>query len=361
MTLRVLCAPFLPRNPYQSLLQRGLAAHDVEMRGAEAPPLVGPPLLADAKAFRPHVLHLHWLHPWFLAETAAESEARAQAFLAELDEVRRLGTRVVWTAHNLANHDRKQVEIDARTTRAVMRRADRIIVHGRAAFWSVLRFARFTIPPWRVRVIPHGNYIDAYPNTIGRAAAREQLGIDDGIFVFLFVGRIRAYKGLNRLVKTYAKTFGDGKHLLLIAGKAENEEERVRWKVIARRTEHVRLDHGHVADDRLQVYLNAADVVVLPYRDALTSGATVLAMSFGKAIVAPRLACIAELVGKDGGFLFDPSQRRTVRDALKQASRESARLPEMGRANLARARALDWNSIAGKTAHLYRGIAKERA
>ncbi len=359
MTLRVLCAPWFPRNPYQPLLARALAAHDVDLHGIEVRDRVGPELLPAAREFRPHLLHLHWVHPWIAGETVEESEARAGRFLAEVDELRRGGTRVVWTAHNLVNHEERHPEVDARVTRAIARRAARIIVHGTSAWWKLMLYTRGSVPPWRVRVIPHGNYVDAYPNTIGRDAARAELSIPDGQFVFLFIGRIRAYKGLLRLVKTFANTFDDGDHLLLIAGKSENDEERVRWKVIARRTPHVRLEHGHVPDDKLQVFLNAADVVVLPYRDALTSGAALLAMSFGKAVVAPSLKCITEVVPKDGAFLFDADQRRTVKQALKDAAKRRDRLDAMGRANLAAARRFDWDSIGAKTARLYRQVASD--
>ncbi|WP_242482112.1 glycosyltransferase, partial [Trichormus variabilis] len=53
---------------------------------------------------------------------------------------------------------------------------------------------------------------------------------------------------------------------------------------------------GFVPSEKLQIYLNACDVVVFPYRDILTSGAVMLAMSFGRACIAPRKGCIAEVL-----------------------------------------------------------------
>ncbi|MEZ4597387.1 MAG: glycosyltransferase [Chloroflexota bacterium] len=49
---------------------------------------------------------------------------------------------------------------------------------------------------------------------------------------------------------------------------------------------------GNVPDDRMQVFLRAADVMVLPYRDVLTSGSAILAMTFGLPVVAPRIGCL---------------------------------------------------------------------
>ena len=47
----------------------------------------------------------------------------------------------------------------------------------------------------------------------------------------------------------------------------------------------------YIPDAELQVWLRAADVVVLPFRDILTSGSAILALSFGRAVVAPALGC----------------------------------------------------------------------
>ena len=66
---------------------------------------------------------------------------------------------------------------------------------------------------------------------------------------------------------------------------------------------------GFVPDDELQVYLRAADVVATPFLEILTSGSVLLAMSFERAVIAPRRGCVAETVGDDGGILYDADDR----------------------------------------------------
>ncbi len=53
---------------------------------------------------------------------------------------------------------------------------------------------------------------------------------------------------------------------------------------------------GYVPDDRLDLFLNAADRVVLPYTEILTSGAAILAMSFGRPIIAPDRGALRDHV-----------------------------------------------------------------
>ena len=104
--------------------------------------------------------------------------------------------------------------------------------------------------------------------------------------------------------------------------------------------------------EELQVYLNAADVVVLPYKDILTSGAAVLAMSFGKPVIAPKLGCVAELIEEGvGGFLYDPEDEDGLLNAMRKAI--TANLRALGEYNLQKARELDWLRAAKATLEVY--------
>jgi glycosyltransferase involved in cell wall biosynthesis len=111
---------------------------------------------------------------------------------------------------------------------------------------------------------------------------------------------------------------------------------------------------GYVPDDRIGAMMSVADVVVFPYRDVLTSGAVLLAMSFGKACIAPRLGCIPETIGSDGGFLYHPSRPSALADALAEAMQKSAQLPALGERNRRVAGKSDWATIARMTLEVYR-------
>ena len=101
---------------------------------------------------------------------------------------------------------------------------------------------------------------------------------------------------------------------LLIAGRPRGGASTTRLAAAAAADRRIRLPLRFVPDDELQVWLRAADVVVLPFRDILTSGSAILALSFGRPVVAPALGCLPETV-PTAGVLYDPDapMRRDAR------------------------------------------------
>ncbi len=104
--------------------------------------------------------------------------------------------------------------------------------------------------------------------------------------------------------------------------------------------------------------MNAADVVVLPYRDILTSGNALLAMSFGRPVIIPRLGCVMELLDDRGAFLYDSGDPGALEAAMRHAL--DADLAAMGAHNYRLATAYDWQGIAGQTDRVYRECACRR-
>ena len=92
-----------------------------------------------------------------------------------------------------------------------------------------------------------------------------------------------------------------------------------------------------------------ADAAVLGYRDVFSSGALLLALSFGLPVVAPDVGTAAELVGDGAGELFAPEGLTDALDSMHHAD-QGAR----GRAALAVARRCEWDHVGSLTAALYR-------
>ena len=106
-------------------------------------------------------------------------------------------------------------------------------------------------------------------------------------------------------------------------------------------------------EEELSRTLRAADAVVLPFRDILTSGSAILALSHGRPVIAPAMGCLPETLPGDATILYDPDARDGLRDALRTAAR--ADLRTMGERGRAWADSMDWGPIAAETAKLYRG------
>ena len=162
---------------------------------------------------------------------------------------------------------------------------------------------------------------------------------------------------MTELLEAFAE-LPDPDARLVIAGKALDDGYAARVTALAAADARVRLDLGFVPDDELQVYLRAADVVATPFLEIFTSGSVLLAMSFGKAVIAPRRGCVAETVDERGGVLYDADDRQGLGEALRAAM--SADLEAMGRHNLERLPEFDWNRVAEATLETYREVVARR-
>jgi beta-1,4-mannosyltransferase len=87
--------------------------------------------------------------------------------------------------------------------------------------------------------------------------------------------------------------------VLLIAGEGTPELQR-KLECAAGCDPRVRLQLGHIPADHVQFYFRAADLVALPYRNILNSGAALLALSFSRPVLVPALGAMNELAASIG-------------------------------------------------------------
>jgi glycosyltransferase involved in cell wall biosynthesis len=198
----------------------------------------------------------------------------------------------------------------------------------------------------------HGNYIGAYPDKCTRGEARRRLAVDQDAFVFLSLGQVRPYKGLDDLVSAFAQLPGQELRLL-IAGNPHDAAYGQALVASAAGDSRMRVDLRFVPDDEVQYYMRAADACVLPYHSATTSGAAILALSFGRPVIAPDIPPFRGLISPGSGVLYE-----TTPGGLGQALSAACRLDAaQARASaLSVAHSLDWLPIARRHAEVYRTI-----
>jgi len=347
----MMCLVFVPdyteTNPYQSNLAAALD-REVVFGDDEFLPVVRALWNRDVS-----VVHYHWMGQYFNAESHREQALKFALFAFQLLAVRISGVSVVWTVHNVAFHDSDYPRLERWFKRWFVRSGmcDRLIVH--CASMTDVVMDTFDLPASvreRIDVIPHGNYLDNYETGVSKSEARAELGIDESATVFLFFGMIRRYKGVFDLIDAFREASVPDSRLL-IAGNPRNATIE---RELEAHTDDDEAIHGvfeYIPDECIQYYMSAADTVVLPFRDITTSGSTVLAMSFGKAIVVPTVGCLPELLDEDGAVLYSHDQSDALRNALETvATRDTDR---MGAHNLERIRQYDWDSIADRTNKTY--------
>ncbi|HEY3187637.1 MAG TPA: glycosyltransferase, partial [Solirubrobacteraceae bacterium] len=205
-----------------------------------------------------------------------------------------------------------------------------------------------------VFVIPHGHYLDAYrPTALDRPTARAALGLPRDGTVLLFLGNLREHKGLGPLLDAFGTLDRPDVHLV-IAGRPFSPDIGERLAARARAMARVDVRPGFVPADQVAVYMRAANAVVCPFTSSLTSGSVVLAMSFARACIAPRLGCIPDTLAPDGGVVYEPDGPAALAAALRAAVDRTSELDAMGARNRATVARRDWSRIAEATLDVYR-------
>jgi beta-1,4-mannosyltransferase len=307
-------------NPYQALLATALdASWDVRF---------GPigQALDDTLQGAHSVFHLHWEDAIYRA-AASEPEANAMAvtFLAECEAFRASRGRLVWTMHNAAPHENRFPATDAALRRELAAMADCIHVHNEAGAKLALSYGA---PPAHILHQPHPQLYTAYPDDIDDSAARRYLDLCPKQTVFVCFGAMRAYKGIDALFDAFVALHHERQDVALVVAGQHGQAAPAR---LARPHPGIRLLPRFIPDAEVQYVLRAADFVVLPYTSILTSGSMMLALGFGRPVLAPDHPGLVEVLqDNEAGLIYKPGE-------LLPALRRARAMPAEQRIALAHA------------------------
>jgi glycosyltransferase involved in cell wall biosynthesis len=300
----------------------------------------------------PEIIHLHWPE-MIIRHGLLESGAKAAALLSLLGFARRKGARVVWTVHNLRSHDQTHPRLEDKWWDSFTRQVDGYIsLSSRGQKEALVEFPSLSERPGFV--IPHGHYRDIYPHPASKAETRRELGLSSDAKVVAFVGRIRPYKDVPRLLNAFRELAGSELRLV-IAGAPSDESLAREIRELASRDARVALRLELLSDTDLGNVIRAADLIALPYREVLNSGTALLALSLNRPVMVPNQGSMAELqesVGPRWLSLYDGTLRgESVRAALTAA----CAIPTDAKAPLEE---FSWERIAGRTLSAYAAIAR---
>ena len=352
--IRVAVTPvYSPDNPYQDQLRTNLEKQGVTVYDFKAASIL---LKRMIRWYKVDILHLHWIAPFFIRDSRVKSCFRGFVFLSKLCVIRLAGIKIVWTMHNLTDHEEPFPVLSSVVRKLVAKMASAIIVHSEIARQAVGKeFGKSTNK--KLNIVPHGHFIDCYPNKVGRQEARGKLGIADDKFVYLFFGAVRQYKGVDKLINAFNQ-LDNPAAALVIAGKALSEEIDNKISSLCGGNENITFVSTFIKPEDIQLYMNACDIVVFPYRKILTSGAVILAMSFGRACIAPKIGCVPDVLDENGAFLYeggvDDEQR--LLEAMRSAFESRRSIERFGLYNRKVAKKWHWSEIAEMTAKIYRRV-----
>lgn len=299
------------------------------------------------------IIHLHWPDLAISGSNLPRVIARSLLLLSRLGLAKLMGAKVIWTVHNLAPHDRSNRLVSWVYWKVFFYLLDGVIFLSARAREEALA----ALPALRSKisvVIPHGHYkpvLSAADYLHDKKCVRAKYQLPQDRFIYLHFGQVRDYKNVEALVEEFL-ALGESDALLLIAGNVGSSDERKQWLTqIAATHGEIRVDLRHIPENVLFEYLEASDLVVLPYKRILNSGSAMMALSAGRPVLAPNIGSIPEIadqVGRDWLITYEGPFDRHVLAAARHTATEIRRPLDLAY--------FDWLPIARRTAEFYRQV-----
>ena len=339
--MRVLAWPALgskSSNPYNRLLYKNVQ---------ELGPEVEEYSFSKACTNCYDIFHIHWPDYQLSKKSVIVTLFRLAYLFLLLAVVKMKKAKIVWTVHNLSSHEKYHPFLEKAFWKIFLSSINGYVcltASGRQA--ALERFPALGRLPGAV--IQHGHYRGIYPNTFNRITARDELGLPRDAKVLLFFGAVRPYKNVCHLISTYREV-ADPHTRLVVAGKPSDGELAAEVAALAQGDPRISLHLSFIPDSEIDLFMNAADLVVLPFTDILNSGSSLLSLSYDRPILVPSKGAMEELrklVGSDWVFTYRGALTPGVLvGALHDAVKKSGPSADLSK--------LDWVEISAGTVAFY--------
>lgn len=193
-------------------------------------------------------------------------------------------------------------------------------VHGFVAMSkSVMEDIKLFNKTKPVLFCPHPLY-DHFGEIIPKEKAVCNLKLDTNYKYILFFGFIRDYKGLDLLLKSFAKLSIKNKSIKLIVAGEFYTDSKPYFDLIKinQLDEFVIMHNNFIPDEKVADYFCASDIVVQPYKNATQSGVTQIAYHFNKPMIVTDVGGLAEII-PDGkvGYVVKPDSEKLAEVIFK--------------------------------------------
>ncbi len=332
-------------NPYTRLLYEAVQRYDVTVEDFS----VGRALRGGYDLW-----HVHWPDDFLSYPSPVTAVTYVVAELLMMGLARLRGTRIVWTIHDLGPHESPHPWLESLFWPLFLPLiAGYVTLSDHAREAALERFPVFHSVPGAV--VPHGHYRPAYPDPMPQAEARADWGMREDASVAAYFGRIRPYKNVERLVRTFCELEGETAQLI-VAGNPAEHTLASQIREAAGADDRIHLALQFISDERVPVVFGAADLVVLPYEHILHSGSALLALSFDRPVLVPERGAMGELraeIGEEWVYTYEPP---LTADDLRAGLRSATNGERPDRAPLD---ALEWDRLAEQTVDLYERVLAE--
>ncbi|MBE9466379.1 glycosyltransferase [Dyadobacter subterraneus] len=277
--------------------------------------------------FNPEIIYFDWVHSYVIGKTFLWSFIKSLFFVFDILYLRFLRKiPIVHTLHNIQNHGGFWIPWEHFIYGFFLRRCSKIRVYSEAVKKEVIiKFRILSSAVYIIQDIPFHYY---YQNNSTRKESRIHLNIAEKGFVFLFFGKVKIYKGLENLIRSFLSIAGPDDHLL-IAGACAEEKYIAELKNISNNSNQIIWHIRFIPKEDVQCFFNAANVVVLPFTKIDHSGSLDLALSFSKPVITLKTEAIFDLLSHQKNLLFEKGDDLKMAMALAKEINEE----EIGKNN----------------------------
>jgi glycosyltransferase involved in cell wall biosynthesis len=263
---------------------------------------------------KPKILHILWNNKFEIFDRTAL-----------MLYYRLCGKRISLTAHNVnrARRDGNDSFLNRLTLRIQYHLCDRIFVHTQKMKTELCQ--DFSVSEKKVTIIRHP-INNAFPDTtLTPSEAKQKLGLREEEKAVLFIGKLRPYKGIEYLLDAFRQLVDQHPdYRLILAGEPKKGSEAYREEIQQAlekdfKPGQIILRIQFIPDNEMELYLKAADVLALPYKEIFQSGVLFLAYSYGLPVVATDVGSFHEdIVEGDTGFLCRPGDAADLAHTLEK-------------------------------------------
>lgn len=234
----------------------------------------------DALLGKYDLVHLHWPEDLFRARRKTVRALKYVLFILLAARLKMCHTPVIWTVHNNAPHE------GVSRFESMLLKVCMSLVTKRVFMTAAQR--KMFGDTEQDLVIRHGHYRESYPS----ANAERRHGEGS----FLYFGFVRRYKGVEKLLESFSSLPTSlGQYQLTIAGRPNPAEYGQELISEYGEISNVQWLLDFQSKERTSELFAEADVVVLPYKKMINSGALLLGLSLGKPVLAPRNTVTEEI------------------------------------------------------------------
>lgn len=294
-------------NPYQELLIKGLEANGIEVERIPGRKLF--PLLPVVYS-RSDIVHIFWPHDLYIGRNKLTKFLKNIMMLCTLPLLHK--KKLVYSAENVASHmhGTTYAAEEIHWIQRILNHCCGIIMMNPVAPQVLMTF--YTHLPQNQLSIPHVHYRSVYPDNISFEQARALLGLSPDATVFLIMGRIAPYKGIEEVIESFLQ-LDHPEAKLIIAGKSSDTSYMEHLEKIRRQDNRVILHNQYIHNNDVQLYFNAANAAIFNYQDIpLNPGSIIMAKGFGTRIVAPALPTLMPMDQGDMHFFMQGELSTTM-------------------------------------------------